>query len=173
MRSALPADVRTLGLLASLLLIQCGPKQSGDDESSGSTVTAATDTTGDLTTTGSTSTGTGPTSTEPTTEPSTGGVCGGQTAGSVWTCQCETNLGPWMPFNEACDQQEVGAVEWAEWLCEEYADQEPTTGAGSTAGSDAGETATATAGETAADTDSLGCECTCRVTPDCCDDSLP
>jgi hypothetical protein len=181
MHNALHAVMRYLGLLASLLLLQCGPKQAEDDDSgpgSGDTTIAASDTSDSTSTTDPVTTAPTSTTTEPTT--TTGADCVPPNDANGWVCECTTNLGPWTPFNEACGREPTAPTEWTEWLCENYADEETdsaTSGAGSTAG---GESASATVadtgadtGETADDTGSLGCECTCRVTPACCDDSLP
>jgi hypothetical protein len=149
--------VRTLGLLGSLLfLLQCGPElpdeHGGSSDSSGTSTTAPTDPTSGTATSGTTST------TQSTT--TSAGQCQGTESGHGWTCTCTTDMGPWLPFNDACDKQESGAVEWVTWLCEEYAD-EPTTDT---------TTADITTGE---DTGSLGCKCSCTVTDECCDDSVP
>ncbi|WAS90076.1 hypothetical protein [Nannocystis punicea] len=167
--------MRTLGLLAALLfLVDCGPKAPGEDtggsdtgpsttvdDPPASTSTTATSGTGVTTETGPDTTG----------DTSVGGLCFGQEAGHVWTCQCTSVLGPWTPFNDACDKFEGGAVDWAEWLCETYADEEPSTGAETTDGTTGGVLPdNPTTGDP---TGSLGCDCTCRITEECCDDSKP
>ncbi|MDC0672575.1 hypothetical protein [Nannocystis radixulma] len=167
--------MRAFGLLVALpVLVHCGPKLP--DQDTITTTTADTDPSS-TTTTGSGTATTGPLTTGPDTVSTTHattapGECGGLEAGHVWTCRCTTVLGPWIPFNEACDKQESGAVEWVEWLCENYADEEQTTtDAGTTGGTTAGARPDSTT--TGDDTGSLGCECTCEVVDECCDDSKP
>ncbi|MBZ5711897.1 hypothetical protein [Nannocystis pusilla] len=173
--------MRALGLLVALpVLVHCGPKlpeqDSGGSESDGTITTTTTTTDTDsssTTTTGSGTATSGPLTTGPDTVSTThattaSGECGGLEAGHVWTCQCTTVLGPWIPFNEACDKQESGAVEWVEWLCENYADEEQTTTDAGTTADDPRESTS-----TGDDTGSLGCECTCQVVDECCDDSKP
>lgn len=177
--------MRPIVLLAPLLLLQCGPgAPDADGSTTDGTVTTTGGTTGDTTgnPTGNTtdlvttSTSSDATTTDATTEPTTdatttAGGCRGRQSGIVWVCACETNLGPWTPFNEACDKQERGAVEWTEWLCSEYAEDDlgNTTGAGTTGTGTTGDSSTG------ADTDTapLNCQCTCEMTVDCCDDSIP
>lgn len=173
---ALP--VHRLPILGALLLLQCGPiAPDADDDSTGATSSGGTTDIVDITTTTVADTTTATTTTatttpEPTTTDTTTGLCDGVDEGNVWVCRCDTNAGPWTPFNDACSRGPADAIEWVEWLCENYADEPPATGtsdgeAGSTAG---GETA---GDETAGDTGSLGCMCTCEQTVECCDASKP
>ncbi|MDC0717536.1 hypothetical protein [Nannocystis bainbridge] len=177
--------MRTSGLLLALFILpQCGPgkPQPGDTDTAvtetDSGVSTTTGTTGTTSTTGSSTSG-------PATTAGSG--CAALDQGNVWVCDCTTLFGPWKPFNDACGRDQTIPVEWSEWLCETYAaddlfDTTATTGdedpSDTTAGTDPTEPRTdpttgpaTTTGD--GDDPPLGCKCTCEVTPECCDDSLP
>ncbi|PCC68400.1 hypothetical protein SAMN02745121_05033 [Nannocystis exedens] len=172
--------MRAFGLFAALLLlVHCGPKlpeqDSGGSDSDATRATSGDEPPASTTTDTSGATATGPVTTGPdsstTHDTTVGGECDGPAAAHQWTCRCTTVSGPWVPFNEACDKREDGAVEWAEWLCENYAGEEQTTGVETTGGTTADVVPDSTT--TGDPTGSLGCACACEVTEICCDDSKP
>lgn len=171
------------GVLGFLLLLQCGPKPADDGDSGASETTSARTTTDASTTTTDpavTTTGSStqdeppPDDPESTTAPppaTTSGACEGPDLGNIWDCECDTILGEWIPFNQACGVDDTVPVEWSEWLCENYAGADLETGTTSPS-STGGDTTSDDTSDTTGDSP-LGCKCTCTLGVGCCDTSLP